>query len=173
MTENAGTNPEPPEESSAVPPGGVAPAEVPGGVAPAAGAPVTSGLAQKRRNPLAVWIGLPLITLGIYTYVWYYKIHKEMAEFDPRRLAPVAGPVLVLIFLGWTIIGPLISFHNTGGRVREAQRAAGLEPTCSPTLSWLLAFVFGLNFLYLQIELNKVVDRYPGAERGTTVPLFV
>ncbi|MDI9914856.1 DUF4234 domain-containing protein [Rhodococcus sp. IEGM 1379] len=137
------------------------------------GQPVASGLAMKRRNPFAVWIGLPLITLGIYVFVWYYKIHKEMAEFDHRRNIPVAGPMLVLLLLSWTVIGPLISFHNAGARVRDAQIAAGLPPTCSPTLSWILVFAFGLNTLYLQIELNKIVDRYPGALPETPVPLYV
>jgi hypothetical protein len=128
---------------------------------------------MKRRNPIAVWLGLPLITLGIYHLVWYYKIHKEMAEFDRRRSVPVAGPMLVLLFLSWTFIAPIVSYHNTGGRIRNAQRAAGLAATCSPTLAWLLWFVFGLNSLYLQVELNKIVDRYAGAPVGTTVPLFV
>ncbi len=131
-----------------------------------------TGLAMKRRNPFAVWLGLPLITLGIYTFVWYYKIHKEMAEFDRRRHIPVVGPMLVLLLLGWTIIGPLISYHNAGVRVREAQRAAGLPPTCSPTLAWLLTFALGVNSLYLQVELNKVVDHYQGAPAGTEVPLY-
>jgi paraquat-inducible protein B len=39
-------------------------------------APIASGLAMKRRNPIAIWLVLPLITLGIYHLVWYYKIHK-------------------------------------------------------------------------------------------------
>lgn len=134
---------------------------------------VGTGLAMKRRNPIAVWLGLPLITLGIYHLVWYYKIHKEMAEFDRRRSIPVAGPMLVLLFLSWTLIAPIISYHNTGARVRDAQRSAGLVPTCSPALSWLLWFVFGLNSLYLQVQLNKVVDRYAGAPTGTTIPLYV
>lgn len=133
----------------------------------------SAGLAMKRRNPFGVWIGLPLITLGIYFYVWYYKIHKEMAEFDRRRQIPVAGPMLVMLFLGWTIIAPLISYHNAGARIRDAQRAAGIPATCSPTLSWVLAFLFGTNILYMQFELNKIVDRYEGAAPHTTVPLFV
>ena len=137
------------------------------------GGPVATGLAMKRRNPLAIWLGLPLITLGIYALVWYYKIHKEMAEFDRRRSVPVTGPMLVLLFLGWTVIAPIVSFHNAGARVRAAQRSAGLAATCSPTLAWLLLFIFGLNTLYLQVELNKIVDRYAGAPTGTQVPLFV
>lgn len=142
---------------------------VPGHTQPA----VASGLAMKRRHPLAVWIGLPLITLGIYHFVWYYKIHKEMAEYDRRRSVPVAGPMLVLLFLSWTIIAPIVSYHNAGTRIRNAQRSAGLAPSCSPTLAWLLLFAFGLNSLYLQAELNKIVDRYAGAPTGTAVPLYV
>jgi len=134
---------------------------------------VTSGLAMKRRNPIAVWIGLPLITLGIYQLVWYYKIHKEMAEYDRRRAIPVAGPMLVLLFLSWTLIAPIVSYHNAGARIRNAQRAAGLAPSCSSTLSWLLVFAFGLNTLYMQLELNKVIDRYAGAPTSTPVPLYV
>ncbi len=134
--------------------------------------PVASGLAMRRRNAVTVWILWPVITLGIYHLVWYYKIHKEIAEFDRRRATPVAGPVLVLIFLSWTIIAPLISYHNAGRRIRSAQTSAGLAATCSPTLCWLLAFAVGLNTLYMQTELNKIVDRYPGASAGTLVPLY-
>jgi hypothetical protein len=127
---------------------------------------------MKRRNPLAAWLGLPLITFGIYHLVWYYKIHKEMAEFDRRRAIPVAGPMLVLLLLGWTFIAPIISYHNAGKRIRDAQRAAGLIATCSPALCWFLWFIFGLNTLYMQIELNKVVDQYPHASEGMQVPLY-
>ncbi|MEP9416350.1 DUF4234 domain-containing protein [Gordonia sp. VNQ95] len=133
--------------------------------------PVADGQQMKRRNTIAVWLGLPIITLGIYTFVWYYKIHKEMAAFDRRKEIPVAGPMLVILFLGWTVIAPIISFNNTGKRIRDAQRSAGLAETCSPLLCWLLMFAFGLHTWYMQSELNKVIDRY-GAESGTTVPLF-
>jgi hypothetical protein len=81
--------------------------------------------------------------------------------------------MLVLLFLSWTFIAPIISYHNTGARIRDAQRSAGITPTCSPTLAWLLWFAFGLHTLYMQSELNKVVDRYAGAPTGTTVPLYV
>lgn len=135
--------------------------------------PVSSGVQMKRRNPAAVWPFLPLITLGIYTYVWYYKIHREMAEHDRRREIPVVGPVLVLLLLGWTLIAPLISFYNTGQRVRDAQVAAGLNPSCSPTLAAVLYFALGANALYLQIELNKVIDANPDVPQGGEVPLFV
>ena len=139
----------------------------------AAQPPAASGRLFKGRNPVMTWLVFPVITLGIYMYVWYYKIHEEMAAFDRRRPAPVAGPVLVLLFLGWTVIAPLVSFYNTGQRIRNAQRASGLQPTCSPVLSCLLTFVLGLNILYMQAELNEIVDRYPGVPEGAPVPLYV
>jgi hypothetical protein len=165
-----------PAEPVSAPPGGISDTGQAGDVQPAArasGQPVASGLAIKRRNAVTVWILWPLITLGIYHLVWYYKIHKEMAEFDRRRAIPVAGPMLVLIFLGWTVIAPIISYHNAGKRIRTTQTSAGLVASCSPALCWLLWFVFGLNTLYMQAQLNKVVDQYPGATPGTQVPLYV
>jgi Domain of unknown function (DUF4234) len=134
---------------------------------------VADGLQMKHRNPVAAWIGLPIITLGIYFFVWYYKIHKEMAQFDRRRVVPVAGPMLVMLFLGWTIIAPLISFYNTGKRIATAQRAAGMPASCSPGLGLLLWFVFGLGILYYQSELNKVIDLHPNVPEGSRVPLYV
>jgi hypothetical protein len=138
----------------------------------AAPAPVASGLAMKGRNPWLVWLVWPLITLGIYHLVWYYKIHKEMAEFDRRRAVPVAGPMLVLLFLSWTLIAPLISYYNCGKRIADTQRSAGLQPTCSPVIGLLLMlFVFGTGTVYYQYELNRVVDVYQ-AEPGSQVPLY-
>ena len=136
---------------------------------------VAQGAQMKRRNPVAAWIGLPLITLGIYHFVWYYKIHAEMQDFDRRRRVPTVGPVLVLILLGWTVIAPLISYYRTGERIVESQRAAGIPITCAPIIGLLLTFAFGLNTLYYQVELNKVVDAYGGKTTppGTVVPLRV
>ncbi|MFC9946769.1 DUF4234 domain-containing protein [Streptomyces pratensis] len=139
-----------------------------GAVAPAGQLP---GQAMKRRGPVAVWLGLTLITLGIYQLVWYYKIHNELQEFDRRQTLKPAGSMLVLLFLGWTVIAPLISFKNTGRAIANAQRAAGLPVTCSPATSMWLMFVFGLNVWYMQRQLNLVVDAYPGAAPGTQVTL--
>ena len=130
------------------------------------------GLAMKRRGPVAVWLGLPLITLGIYHLVWYYKIHKELREYDGRQhgLSPM-GSMLVLLLLGWTIVAPLISYYNTGEAIAKAQRSAGIPVTCSPIASMLLYFVFGLNTWYMQKQLNLIVEAYPDATHGDEVPL--
>ncbi|MFJ1768317.1 hypothetical protein ACIOD2_48930 [Amycolatopsis sp. NPDC088138] len=84
---------------------------------------------------------------------------------------PVAGPLLVLLFLSWTFIAPLISYYNTGNRIRTAQNAAGLRPTCSAGLGCVLTLVFGLGVLYYQLELNKIADAHR-VPPGSQVPLF-
>jgi Domain of unknown function (DUF4234) len=129
---------------------------------------------MKRRNPLAAWLGLPLITFGIYHYVWYYKIHHEMGEFDRRRSIPATGPVLVLLFLWWTVIAPYVSYYACGKRIANAQRAAGMPVTCSPGVGVLLMILFGLGVAYYQAELNRIIDAYgPATSPGMSVPLYV
>lgn len=79
--------------------------------------------------------------------------------------------MLVLLLLGWTVIAPLVSYYNTGNRIKNAQRAAGVEPTCSAVVGLLLCFVFGLQSLYYQVQLNKINEHYGHAQPGTVVPL--
>jgi hypothetical protein len=136
------------------------------------GSPAVGATAQlpKRRNVVGVWLGLPLITLGVYSYIWYFKINQE-TTFNPRTRVNPAGAVLTLLFGGLLIIPPYISIYNTGKRIGDAQRAAGLPSTCSAGLGVLLCFVFSTWTLYYQSELNKIVDAYPGAPAESMVPL--
>jgi hypothetical protein len=130
-----------------------------------------SGLQMKRRNPFAVWLGLPIITLGIYGIVWYVKVHSELERFDSRRNVGTTGAVLS-IFFGWLTLGiwNLVVWVKLAGHISNAQRAAGLNPTCNGGIGFLLA-IFGFGTLYYQLELNKVVDRYGDTPPGTQVPL--
>ena len=47
----------------------------------------------KLRNPLAV-IGLTLITLGIYSIFWYYKVNKELADIGEARGTWIGSSVM-------------------------------------------------------------------------------
>lgn len=128
------------------------------------------GRAMKHRHPIAVWL-LPGITLGIYGLVWWYKINSEMGRFDPRR--PVgAGTSLLAVTLGaFLLVPPYVSIYNTGQRIAERQRAAGLAQTCSPVVGIVLVFVFGLYSVYYQAELNKVNDHYGNVPQNSPVAL--
>jgi hypothetical protein len=134
-------------------------------------APAAAGVQMKRRNPVAVWLGLPIITLGIYSIVYFIKVHTELARFDPRRNVGTTSAILSLFF-GWLTLGiwNIVVFVKLGGHINNAQRAAGLNPSCSAGLGLLLTLL-GFGPLYYQLELNKVVDRYGDTPVGTQVPL--
>jgi uncharacterized protein DUF4234 len=133
--------------------------------------PAGAGTNMKRRNPVAVWLGLPLITFGIYALVWFYKVHKELAAYDRRIPDSSVNALLSILFGAITLfIWPIVMYIKLAGHIRQAQHAAGLQPTCSTGLAALLG-LFGFGMLYYQLELNKVVDRYGGAAPGQQVPL--
>ncbi len=148
--------------------GGYAPAPAQQGGAPAA---VGAGLNMKRRNPVGAWLGQPIITFGIYGLVWFFKVHDELHRFD-RRIDNAATNALLSMLFGAITLGiwPLIMYVKLGGRIAEAQRAAGLQPSCSGGMGFLLG-IFGFGVLYYQIQLNKVVDRYGDTPAGQQVSL--
>ncbi|GLZ04667.1 hypothetical protein Acsp03_21330 [Actinomadura sp. NBRC 104412] len=132
---------------------------------------VATGYNMKRRNPLGAWLGLPIITLGIYGLVWFYKVHAELFAYD-RRTGDAATNALLSLIFGFITLGiwPLIMYVKLAGRISQAQRAAGLQPTCSGGIGFLLGLI-GFGVLYYQIQLNKVVDRYGDIQPGQPVSL--
>src|SRR5215510_15237269 len=128
------------------------------------------GKVGKRRNPIVIWILLPFVTLGIYSLIWYYKINRETRDLGVEANPGVS---LLAISLGALIlIPPFVSMFNTGGRIAQAQRSAGLAPTCSPVVGLLLwIFLFGSGTLYYQAELNKIWDHFGNLPEGSTVPI--
>jgi hypothetical protein len=129
-----------------------------------------SGLLGKHRNPFVVWLGLPLITLGVYSFVWVYKTNRELSEYD-RRIQVNPALSLLAFLVGWlVIVPPFVAAWRLGARTRTAQHAAGV-PETNPVLAFLL-FLIGFGPLFLQLELNRLWDRYPGAVEGQQVPLY-
>ncbi len=123
---------------------------------------VVSNQTYKRRNPLAVWIGLPLVTLGVYYVVWWYKINNEARRFlNDASINP--GMSALAVSLGsLVLVPPFISAYGTTTRIARMQERAGFPPgaRANPWISVLLHFVFGLHALYMQMELNRIWDGY-------------
>jgi uncharacterized membrane protein len=130
-----------------------------------------NGRVGKHRNIVLVWLVWPLITLGIYHLVWYYKINREARDFDRRiEVSPVVA--LLALAIGWVIIiPPFVSMYRTGERIAAMQRAAGLPGSCSGLIGLVLMFVLGLNSLYYQNELNQIWKHYGDPPEGAVVPL--
>ncbi len=112
----------------------------------------------KSRDPIVVWL-LSLVTFGIYYLVWYYKINRELREYDPSITVEPGIAVVAITLGGCLIVPPFVSIYNTGSRIDQAQQSGGLTPTCSGLLGLLLSFVFGLQTIYYQSELNKLWNR--------------
>jgi hypothetical protein len=131
------------------------------------------GRVGKKKNIFLVWLVWPLITLGIYFFVWYYKVNREARDFDPEiDVAPAVSLLAVLI--GWIIIiPPFVSIYRTGERIAKMQSAAGLEPTSSAIIGLLLTFAFHFEMLYYQNELNRIWDHYKNLPEGTPVQLAI
>lgn len=128
---------------------------------------LTCGSLPKKRNPYRVY-ALGIGTLGIYFVVWFLRTNRELRAFDERIECSYRAETTAFA-LGWPIGVPqFISLHRMGRRIEEAQRAAGIPATCDPVTGVLMWLCFGVGVMYLQDELNKVVDRY-GAPAGTEV----
>src|SRR6201996_9097627 len=111
----------------------------------------------KVRNPWAVAL-LPIITLGIYHLVWWYRVNKELKAFGESRgydLGRNPTNSLLALFPGGLIIVPaLISYWRGTKRVQGAARLTGQEPV-SGWLCIVLYLLLAPGFwAYLQVALN-------------------
>ena len=120
----------------------------------------------KKRNIVAVWLLLPLITLGIYHLVWYYKINNEARRYlKDNTISP--GLSLLAITLGAIlIVPPFVSVYGSCSRIQRMQVQAGLASRIEPVLGLLLTFVFGLHVLYMQSHLNAIWDAHLRSGQG-------
>jgi hypothetical protein len=128
-----------------------------------------TGSRAMTRDPLGVAL-LTLVTLGIYFFVWYYKVNREMSDLGRARgtdeFGDNPGTSLLAVTLGALVIVPaIVSLYNTFLRTQAAARLTGVEPLNG----WIaLAFYLflGIGFpAYLQSGLNKVWT----AQAGETV----
>jgi hypothetical protein len=132
-----------------------------------------TGRAGKTRNIWLVWLVWPILTLGIYHLVWYYKINREARDFD-EKIAVEPMLSLLAILIGWIIIvPPFVSIYRTGERIAQMQEDAGMERSCNGWIGLVLSFFVSLHALYYQSELNRIWARLGQPEEGSLVALPV
>jgi len=127
----------------------------------------------KVRNPWAVAL-LPIITLGIYHLVWWYKINKELKAFGESRgydLGRSPMNSLLAVFPGFIIIiPPLVSYWRGTKRVQGASALAGREPLNGWIALVLYLFISPAMFAYLQVSLNDVWKQELNPAAGEKAP---
>ena len=128
----------------------------------------------KTRDPLGVAL-LTLVTLGIYFFVWYYKVNREMCELGRARgtdeLGDSPGTSLLAVTLGALVIVPaIVSLYNTFQRTQAAARLTGVEPL-NGWIALILYLLLAIGFpAYLQSGLNKVWSAQASSAAPTSEP---
>ena len=134
---------------------------------------VFHGARVKRRHPFGP-LGLSIITLGIYTFYWWYQVNREMRdlgeEVDPARS-------VLAVSLGWLlIVPPFVSIYRTAGRIQRVRsrlraHASGVtEGEMIPGLAVVLFVLPLINVLfhaYFQTSLNDLYAQPAGATTTT------
>ena len=96
---------------------------------------VTSfGPAGKRRSTLAIVV-LSVVTLGIYSLVWYHRVNREVGNFD-TRMHVVPGRSTVAVAIPWAI-GWLVSI---AGAIRIVLAVANVALPFDPHFTVLQAY---------------------------------
>src|ERR1044072_2653578 len=113
----------------------------------------------KVRSPWAAAL-LPIVTLGIYHFVWWYRINRELSDYGKAKgydLGQNPTNSLLALIPGFLIIVPPLSPYWAGTKeIMGAAKIAGKEPVngwISIILSLLIAPAF---WAYLQVSLNHV-----------------
>jgi hypothetical protein len=116
----------------------------------------------KIRNPWAVAL-LPIVTLGIYHLVWWYRINKEMKAYGESKgydLGRNPTNSLLALFPGFIlIIPPFVTYWRGTHRVQGTEALADREPING----WLVLVLYLIlqpgMWAYLQVALNHVWEQ--------------
>jgi uncharacterized membrane protein HdeD (DUF308 family) len=105
---------------------------------------------------------LPIVTIGIYFFVWYYKTNKEMASLGEARgrsddLGDSPGTSLLAVTLGALVIVPaIVSLVHTFQRIQTTQRLTRGGEALNGWIGVILYLVLSpAMWAYMQSGLNN------------------
>lgn len=154
---------QPPEQPGAdrppaVPPAYAAPPPPPGQV-PALHAPpgglVPDGPLGRVRST-GVCILLTIVTLGLYTWYWYYATHDEMKRHTGQGTEPVVALVLGILL---SIVMAFLTPNDVGAMYRRKNMP---EPVSAVTGLWalLLGWFFFVGAIVWFVKTNGALNAY-------------
>jgi len=127
----------------------------------------------KVRSPWAAAL-LPLITLGIYNLVWWYRINREMRDYGQAKgydLGQNPTNSVLALFPGALIIVPaLVTYWRGTKRVMGASRLAGKEPLNGWIAIILYLLLAPALWAYIQVSLNDVWHAEAAPLEGAPTP---
>jgi len=107
-----------------------------------------------------------MLTLGVYYFVWYYRVNHEISAWgertpDSQELEVSPAGAVAAVTVGWLlVIPPFVSTWRTFTRIGAAERRVGIDPRASHYIGFLL-FCSGIFFLpfevvYAQVHLTRL-----------------
>src|ERR1044072_1487954 len=125
----------------------------------------------KVRSPWAAAL-LPIVTLGIYHFVWWYRINRELSDYGKAKgydLGQNPTNSLLALVPGFLIIvPPLVTYWRGTTRVIGASRLAGKEPLSGWIAIILYLLLAPALWAYIQVSLNDIwrqeADPLPGRD---------
>jgi hypothetical protein len=127
----------------------------------------------KVRNLWAVAL-LPIVTLGIYHLVWWYRINKELKAYGEAKGFDLGqnptNSVLALFPGGLIIVPALITYWRGTKRVQGAARLGGHEPVNGWIALILYLLIAPGLWAYLQSSLNTLWGSEAEALPGQPAP---
>jgi hypothetical protein len=135
--------------------------------------------ARVKTRDIGIVALLTIVTLGIYAYVWYFRINRELRDFgaaqgDEELAKESPGLSLLAVTLGALIIVPaIVSYVRCTKRVQRAQGLVEV-PEKDATSGWVIfglcvgGLLMGVGFVgvpaYVQLGLNHTWEGYPRLE---------
>ena len=127
----------------------------------------------KIRSPWAAAL-LPIVTLGIYHFVWWYRINRELRDYGQAKGYDLGqnptNSVLALVPGFLIVVPPFVTYWRGIKRVIGASRLAGNEPLNG----WIALILFILLpvalWAYVQVSLNDVWRKEAEALPGQELP---
>ena len=101
-------------------------------------------------------IGLTIITLGFYTWYWYYKTSDEMKQHSGDG---IGGPIALLLAIFVGIVMPFITPHEVG---KLYERRGQEAPVKATTGLWyiLLGWFFFVGAIVWFVKTNAALNEY-------------
>jgi hypothetical protein len=106
---------------------------------------------------------LPIVTLGIYHLVWWFRVNKEMKAYGESLgydLGRNPTNSVLAVFPGGLIVVPaLITYWRGTNRVQGTEALADREPINGWLVMLLWVIIQPAMWAYLQVSLNHVWEQ--------------
>lgn len=126
------------------------------------------GVTVKKRNPWGVW-ALSLITLGIYSFFWWYHVNREMRDLSPQIGTPLGNDPATSVWAA--IFFTAVTVGTTTQRLRTMQYDLykTFDRRSNIGVAVLLLSIGMFHTVYLQYALNDLYDA-AGQTSGQPAP---